>query len=74
MPYRQQLHIHNIYISSCSAGHNASIAHVISSNEMSLIVGDGNAYHSKWDTNTNEDERGMQLAYEIDEADNTILN
>ena len=31
MPNRQQLHIHNIHIpprSSCSAGHNASIAHV----------------------------------------------
>ena len=43
MPNRQQLHIHNICIppcSSCSAGHNASIAHLLSNNEMSLIVGD----------------------------------
>ena len=42
MPNRQQLHIHNIYIpphSSCSAGHNTSIAHLLSNNEMSLIVG-----------------------------------
>ena len=41
MPNRQQLHIHNIYIpprSTCSAGHNASIAHLLSNNEMSLIV------------------------------------
>ena len=40
MPNRQQLHIH-ICIpprSSCSAGHNASIAHLLSYNEMSLIV------------------------------------
>ena len=42
MPNRQQLHIHSIYIpprSSCSAGHNASISHLLSNNEMSLIVG-----------------------------------
>ena len=31
-------------------------------------------YHSRWDTNTNEDERGEQLADEIDAADYTILN
>ena len=77
MPNRQQLHIHNIYIpprSSCSAGHNASIAHLLSNNEMSLIVEDINAHHSRWDTNTNEDERGEQLADEIDAANYTILN
>ena len=77
MPNRQQLHIHNIYIpprSSCSAGHNASIAHLLSNNEMSLIVGDINVHHSRWDTNTNEDNRGEQLADEIDAADYTILN
>ena len=72
---RQQLHIHNIYIpprSSCSAGHNASIADHLCNNEMSLIVGDINAHHSRLDTNTNEDERGEQLADEIDAADYTI--
>ena len=77
MPNRQQLHIHNIYIpqrSSCSAGHNASIAHLHCNKEMSLIVGDINAHHSRWDTNTNEDERCEQLADEIDAADYTILN
>ena len=77
MPNRQQLHIHNIYIpprSSCSAGHNASIAHLISTNEMSLFVGDINSHHSRWDTNTNEDESGEQLADEINAADYTILN
>ena len=75
MPNRQQLRIHNIYIpprSSCSAGHNASIAHLLCNNEMSLIVGDINAHHSRWDTNTNKDERGEQLADEIDAADFTI--
>ena len=41
---------------------------------MSLIVEDINAHHSRWDTNTNEDERGEQLADEIDAADYTILN
>ena len=49
MPNRQQLHIHNIHIpprSSCSAGHNTSIAHLLSNDEMSLIVGDINAHHS----------------------------
>ena len=74
---RQQLHIHNIYIpprSSCSAGHNASIAHLLCSNEMSLIVGDINAQLSRWDTNKNEDGRGEQLADDIDAADCTILN
>ena len=40
---------------------------------MSLIVGDINAHHSRWDTNTNEDDRGEQLADEIDAADYTIL-
>ena len=77
LPNRQQLHIHSIYIpphSSFSAGHNASIAHLLSNNEMSLIVGDINAYHFRWDTNTNEDKRGEQLAEEIDAADFTILN
>ena len=77
MPNRQQLHIHNIYItpcSSCSAGHNASIAHVLSNNKMSLIVGDINAHHSRLDTNANEDDRGNQLADEIDAANYTILN
>ena len=31
-------------------------------------------HHSRMDTNTNEDERGEQLADKIDAADNTILN
>ena len=77
MPNRQQLHIHNIYIpqrSRCSAGHNTSFAHLLSYNEMSLIVGDINAHHSRLDTNTNEDERGEQLAVSIDAADCTIHN
>ena len=77
MPNGQQLHIHNIYIpprSSCSAGHSASIAHLLSNNEMSLIVGDINAHQSRWDTNTNEGERGEQLAEEIDAANYAILN
>ena len=77
MPNRQQLHIHNICIpsrSSCRAGSNASIAHLLSNNEVSLIVGDINVHHSRWDTNTNEDERGEQLADEIDAADYAILN
>ena len=77
MPNRKQLLIDNIYIplrSSCSAGQNASIAHLLSNNEMSLIVGDTNAHLSRWDTNTSEDERGDQLADEIDAADYTILN
>ena len=59
MPNRQKLHIHNIYIpprSSCSAGHKASIVHLLSNNEMSLIVGDIIVHHSRLDTNTNEDE------------------
>ena len=77
MPNRQQLHIHNIYIppsSSHSAGHNALNEHLICNDEMSIIVGDSNAHHSRWDTNTIEDERGEQLADEIDAADYTILN
>ena len=41
---------------------------------MSLIVGDINAHHSRWNTNTNEDESGEQLADEIDASDYTILN
>ena len=77
MPNRQQLHINHIYIpprSSCSADHNTSIAHLVSNNEMSLIVGDINAHYLRWDTNTNEEERGEQLADEIDAADYAILN
>ena len=65
MPNRQQLHVHNIYIpsrSSCSAGHYVTIAHLLSNNEMSLIVGDIDAHHSRWDMNTSEEERGEQLA------------
>ena len=52
MANRQQLHIHNIYIlprSSCSAGHNTSIAQLLSNNNMSLIVGDVNVHHSRRD-------------------------
>ena len=74
MPNRQQLHIYIPPRSSCSAGHNASIANLLCNNEMSLIVGDINAHHSRLETNTNEDERGEQLADEIDAADYTILN
>ena len=77
IPNRQKLHIHNIYIpprSSCIAGHNASIAHLLNNNEMSLIVGDVNAHHSRWDTNTSEDERGERQTDEIDVADYTIHN
>ena len=77
MHNRQQLHIHNIYIpprGSCRAGHNAAIAHLLSNNEMSLIVGDINTHHSIWDTNTNEEERGKLLADEVDAADYTILS
>ena len=77
MTNRQQLLMHNIYIptrSSCSAGFNASIAHLLSNNEMSLIVGNTNAHHSRLDTNTNEEIRGEQLADEIDAADYTFLN
>ena len=61
MPNRHQNH-----------GHNASIAHLLSNNEMSLIVGDINAHHSRYDTNTKE--RGEQLADEIDAADYTVLS
>ena len=50
------------------------MAHNLSNNEMSLIVGDNNAHHPRLDTNTNEDERGEQLADEIDAADYTIHN
>ena len=53
--------LHSVRISH-SSGHNASIAHLLSNNKMSLIVGDINAHHSRWDTNTIEDERGDQLA------------
>ena len=74
MPNRPQLHIHNTYIpplSSCSDGHNASIAHLLSNKGMSVIAGDINTHHSRWDRNTNEEERGEQLA--DDAADNTII-
>ena len=77
MPNRHQLHIHSINIpprSSCCAGHNASIAQLLSNKKMSLIVDDINAHHSRWDTNSNEDERAEQLADKIDAADYTILN
>ena len=77
MPNHKQLHIHDIYIpqgSSCSAGRNASIAHLLCNNEMSLIVWDINAHHSRCDASTNEDERGEQLADKIDPADYTILS
>ena len=71
------MHIHTIYIpprSICSAGHSAYIAHILPNNEMSLTVRDINAHHSRWDKNTNEEERGEQLADEVDAADCTILS
>ena len=41
---------------------------------MSLIVGDINANHTRWETNTSEDVRSEQLADEFDGADWTILS
>ena len=41
---------------------------------MSLIVGDINAHHPRLNTDTSEDKRGEQLAYEIHTADYTIHN
>ena len=76
MPKRKQLYIHNIYIpphSSCSAGDNTSISHLRSNSEMSLFVGVINAHHSRWDTNTNEEERGEKLADEFVAVDDAIL-
>ena len=60
MSNRQQLRIFNIFIppnSSCSAGHNTAIPHLLGNNEMSHSVGDINAHHSIWDTITNGEER-----------------
>ena len=77
MPNRQELHIHSFYFpprSSCSADHNAWIAHLLSNNKMSLVDRGINEHHSKWDTNTNEDEIGERLADEFDAADYTILS
>ena len=76
-PNRQQRHIHNIHIqprSSFCTGNNASIAHLFSYKEMSLLVGYINAHLSRRDTSTNEEERVEQLAVEIDTADYTILS
>ena len=77
MPNRQQLSILNIYIlprSSCNAGHYATIAHLLSNIEMSLIVEDIYAHHSRWNTNTNEDERGEHINDEIHATDNLFFN
>ena len=71
MPNRQQLRIHNINIpprSSCSANHNASIAHLLSNNKMPLFVEDINAHRSRWDAITSEDEIGEQLSDKVDAA------
>ena len=54
MPNRQQLHIYIPSHSSCSAGHNASTAHLLCNNKMSLIAGNINAHPSRWDTKTKE--------------------
>ena len=74
MTNRQQLHIYIPPRISCSAGHNESIAHLLCNNEMSLIIGDISVHHSRWNTNTNEDERGEKQADKIEAADYTILN
>ena len=77
MPNRQKMHIGNIYIppsSSCSDGHKSLIAHIHSNNKMSLIVLDINAHHFRWDTNTNEYERGKPLADQFNTAGYTIHN
>ena len=77
MPNHHQMHILSICIlprSCCSAGHNASIAHLLSDNKTSLIVEDINTHHSRWSTNTNEYEGDEQLADNIDTADYIILD
>ena len=77
IPYRQQLHIHNMDIpprSSCSAGHNASTALLLCNSEMSHIVGDINTHISRWNTSTKDEERGERLADKIDAADYIMLN
>ena len=74
VPNRPKLYIYIPPRSSCSAGRNASITHLLSNNEMSRTVGVINAHHSRLDTNTNEEERGKQLADKIDAANYTILS
>ena len=60
---------------SCSsAGQNASVAHLICNKEMSIILGDINAYHSRLDTSTIEGDSVEKLADYVKTADFTILS
>ena len=74
-----QCPITNSYPSTTSTLLHIAVAalvttHLFSNNKMLLIVVDINVHHSRWDTVTNEDERGEQLADEIDPTDYTILS
>ena len=77
MPNRHQLHIHNIYIpprSSCSAGHNASIAHLLRNNEMSLTLGMSMRITPDWIRTQTKTKEANNWPKKIDAAKYTILS
>lgn len=66
--------VHNIYIppvSSCDAGYNASIKHLLNS-DNTLIVGDINAHHESWHSNSLPDHRGRAIYEQIENSEFSV--
>ena len=70
MPNLQQLHICK------STFHHVAVAALVTTHRSRTtkchIVGNINLHHTRWDANTNENERGEQLVNKVDAADYAI--
>lgn len=68
--------IGNIYCppaSSCSAGHELSLSHLLAL-DNTILVGDINAHHHLWHSAVARDARGNLLAQEIEDSSFAVLN
>lgn len=66
----------NLYIpprSSCAAGYRLDVSHLLQT-EDSLILGDFNAHHGLWFSAHPEDQRGEDIATQIDQSPFGVLN
>lgn len=71
-----EITIVNIYIpprSSCTPGYQADVNNLLMINDC-LILGDVNAHHPLWDAFLLADQRGDELAKQIDQHDFGIVN
>ena len=71
-----EIKIINVYVppqSSCEAGYRLSIDHLLQIDDC-IIAGDLNAHHQLWHSNLSNDQRGEELADQIDSASFGVIN